>query len=130
MTKGAKPTLPRLASVLRICYHIAYRFTSRTRLRRLGNHTRRTCLFLTSWLSLSTRSQARLSVTSRSVLFLPCVLLCSLSTVQVGDGLEVYVVVAKRRSAQGLESMRGVQVMSTRPDGDRVFVIRRELKKD
>ncbi|KAJ8487260.1 hypothetical protein ONZ51_g4283 [Trametes cubensis] len=50
--------------------------------------------------------------------------------IEVGDGLEIYVVVAKGRSPQGLESMRGVQEMSTRPDGDRVFVIRRELKKD
>ncbi|EKM49857.1 uncharacterized protein PHACADRAFT_265596 [Phanerochaete carnosa HHB-10118-sp] len=50
--------------------------------------------------------------------------------IEVGDGLEIYVILAKGRSAQGLESIRNVQEMSTNPEGDRVFVIRRELKKD
>ncbi|CDO72242.1 hypothetical protein BN946_scf184970.g94 [Trametes cinnabarina] len=50
--------------------------------------------------------------------------------IEVGDGLEIYVVVAKGRSPQGLDTMRGVQEMSARPDGDRMFVIRRDLKKD
>ena len=51
-------------------------------------------------------------------------------SLQVGDGLEIYVVVAQGRSPQGLESMRNVQELSTRPDGDRMFILRRELKKD
>ena len=42
----------------------------------------------------------------------------------------MYVIIAKGRSAQGLEGVYGVQEMSTNPDGDRVFMIRRELKKD
>ncbi|KAK7689964.1 hypothetical protein QCA50_006604 [Cerrena zonata] len=50
--------------------------------------------------------------------------------IEVGDGLEMYVVLAKGRSIQGLESFRGVQELTPNPDGDRVFVIRRELKKD
>ena len=52
------------------------------------------------------------------------------STPQVGDGLEIYVVVAQGRSPQGLEGMRNVQEVSPRADGDRMFVLRRELKKD
>jgi len=50
--------------------------------------------------------------------------------IEVGDGLEMYVVLAKGRNAQGLEGLRGVQELTPRTDGDRVFVIRRELKKD
>lgn len=49
---------------------------------------------------------------------------------QVGDGLEIFVILAKGRSAQGLEGRPSVQELSTTPEGDRVFVIRRELKKD
>ena len=56
--------------------------------------------------------------------------LSPLLSLQVGDGLEIYVVVAQGRSPQGLESMRNVQELSTRPDGDRMFILRRELKKD
>ncbi|KAL1937841.1 hypothetical protein VTO73DRAFT_12861 [Trametes versicolor] len=50
--------------------------------------------------------------------------------IEVGDGLEIYVVVAKGRSPQGLDGMRGVQELSAKADSDRTFVIRRELKKD
>ncbi|KAI0070388.1 proteasome subunit [Panus rudis PR-1116 ss-1] len=50
--------------------------------------------------------------------------------IEVGDGLEIYVVLAKGRGAHGLESFRGIQELTTTSDGDRVFVIRRELKKD
>ena len=128
--KRAKPTLTRLASVLRVPYCITRRYTSRIRPQRLGNRTQRIFLCPTSLQSLSTRSRVRLSATSRSVLLLSILLRFSPPATQVGDGLEIYVVVAKGRSPQGLESMRGVQEMSTRPDGDRVFVIRRELKKD
>jgi 20S proteasome subunit beta 6 len=42
----------------------------------------------------------------------------------------MYVILAKGRSAQGLQGVSGIQELSTNPDGDRVFVIRRELKKD
>jgi len=49
---------------------------------------------------------------------------------QVGDGLEMYVVLAKGRTLQGLEGIRGMQELTTTDDGERVFVVRRELKKD
>lgn len=49
---------------------------------------------------------------------------------KVGDGLEMYVVLAKGRSAHGLEGAQGVQEMPTTEGGERVFVVRRELKKD
>lgn len=39
-------------------------------------------------------------------------------------------VLAKGRSAQGLEGVRGIQELTANGDGDRVFIIRRELKKD
>lgn len=57
--------------------------------------------------------------------------MCALTRrVQVGDGLEIYVVLAQGRSAHGLEGVRGITEMTTNEEGDRVFVIRRELKKD
>jgi 20S proteasome subunit beta 6 len=49
---------------------------------------------------------------------------------QVGDGLEMYIVLAKGRGVQGLEGVRGMQELSVADDGERVFVIRRDLKKD
>jgi 20S proteasome subunit beta 6 len=49
----------------------------------------------------------------------------------VGDGLEIYVVFAKgSRSLQSLANIRDVQEMTATEDGERIFVIRRELKKD
>ncbi|TFY62067.1 hypothetical protein EVJ58_g4115 [Rhodofomes roseus] len=50
--------------------------------------------------------------------------------IEVGDGLEIYVVLAKGRSTQELASIGGLQELSTRAEGDRMFVIRRDLKKD
>jgi len=50
--------------------------------------------------------------------------------IEVGDGLEIYVVLAKGTSAQGLDSVRGMSELTANSDGDRVFLIRRELKKD
>ncbi|KAF5382623.1 hypothetical protein D9615_002762 [Tricholomella constricta] len=51
--------------------------------------------------------------------------------IEVGDGLEMYVVLAKGSTAlQSIVSVRGIQEMTTTEDGERVFVIRRELKKD
>lgn len=66
--------------------------------------------------------------------------------IEVGDGLEIYVILAKGKSLSGLglESMRGVSELTSTADdsdgsasdgetlreGERVFVIRRELKKD
>ncbi|PCH40487.1 N-terminal nucleophile aminohydrolase [Wolfiporia cocos MD-104 SS10] len=50
--------------------------------------------------------------------------------IEVGDGLEMYVVLAKGRSTQELASIRGAQELTPKEGGDRIFVIRRELKKD
>jgi len=51
--------------------------------------------------------------------------------IEVGDGLEMYVVLAKgSASVQGLGNIRGIQELTATDDGERVFVIRRELKKD
>ncbi|KAF5314851.1 hypothetical protein D9619_007266 [Psilocybe cf. subviscida] len=50
---------------------------------------------------------------------------------EVGDGLEIYVVLARNSSSlQGLLSVRGVQELTATNDGERTFVIRRELKRD
>lgn len=53
---------------------------------------------------------------------------------QVGDGLEIYIVTASRRPLADLESIPNVkQVQGTligREEGEKVFVLRRELKKD
>lgn len=50
---------------------------------------------------------------------------------QVGDGLEIYVVLAKNsNSLQGLQTIRDIQEVTSTSDGERTFVIRRELKKD
>jgi 20S proteasome subunit beta 6 len=49
---------------------------------------------------------------------------------QVGDGLEMYVVLAKGRLLHGLEESQNIQEISSAEDEERVFVIRRELKKD
>jgi 20S proteasome subunit beta 6 len=48
----------------------------------------------------------------------------------VGDGLEMYVVLAKGSALHGLETMQGITEMTTTDDGERVFVIRRNLKRD
>jgi len=50
--------------------------------------------------------------------------------IEVGDGLEMFVVLAQGRSAADLETKPGVQELSATPGGERVFVLRRELKKD
>ena len=50
---------------------------------------------------------------------------------QVGDGLEIYVVLAKNSdSLQGLQAIRDIQEVTSNNDGERTFVIRKELKKD
>ena len=50
---------------------------------------------------------------------------------QVGDGLEIYVVLAKNSdSLQGLQTIRDIQELTSNNDGERTFVIRKELKKD
>lgn len=113
-------------------YRASYRYTSRTRLLRSASRTQRIFLYLTCSPSLSTRLRVRRSATSR---YVPqsrqCGHVQSLRVPpQVGDGLEIYVVVAKGRSPQGLDGTRGVQELSAKADGDRTFVIRRELKKD
>lgn len=51
--------------------------------------------------------------------------------IEVGDGLEIYVVLAKNsNSLQGLLSIRDIHEVTSNNDGERTFVIRRELKKD
>jgi len=51
--------------------------------------------------------------------------------IEVGDGLEIYVVLAKNSNAlQSLQSYRGIQEVTTNAESERVFVIRRDLKKD
>lgn len=52
--------------------------------------------------------------------------------IEVGDGLEMYVVLAKGRTPHGLEGLRSAQVreLAGTTDGERVFVINQELKKD
>lgn len=42
----------------------------------------------------------------------------------------MYIVLAKGRGVQGLEDVRGARELSATDDGERVFVIRRDLKKD
>jgi len=50
--------------------------------------------------------------------------------IEVGDGLEMYVVLAKGSALQGLDAMQGITEMTSTEDGERVFVIRRNLKRD
>jgi 20S proteasome subunit beta 6 len=50
--------------------------------------------------------------------------------IEVGDGLEMYVVLAKGRDLQGLEDVMGISEMTTAEGGERVFIIQRDLKKD
>ncbi|KAN0087856.1 Nucleophile aminohydrolase [Tylopilus felleus] len=50
--------------------------------------------------------------------------------IEVGDGLEMYIVLAKDRGVQGMEGIRGVQELSVTDEGERIFVVRRDLKKD
>ncbi|KAG8214837.1 nucleophile aminohydrolase, partial [Butyriboletus roseoflavus] len=50
--------------------------------------------------------------------------------IEVGDGLEMYIVLAKGRDVQGLEGIRGAQELTVTDDGERVFVVQRDLKKD
>lgn len=54
--------------------------------------------------------------------------------IEVGDGLEIFVVLASGRGTSGLEKLPHIEEVT--PDGlasvegERIFVIRRELKKD
>ena len=49
----------------------------------------------------------------------------------MGDGLEIFVVLARGRNLQGLEGVKGMEELSTMGDGgERLFVVRRELKRD
>jgi 20S proteasome subunit beta 6 len=51
--------------------------------------------------------------------------------IEVGDGLEIFVVLAKNsNSLQGLQSVGGIQEVTSTADAERMFVIRRDLKKD
>ncbi|KAJ7494598.1 20S proteasome subunit [Mycena galericulata] len=50
--------------------------------------------------------------------------------IEVGDGLEMYVVLAKGSALQGLDAMQGSTELTTNNEGERMFVIRRNLKRD
>ncbi|KAJ7903622.1 proteasome subunit [Mycena olivaceomarginata] len=53
--------------------------------------------------------------------------------IEVGDGLEIYVVLAKGSGApqvQELHAIPGVTELTTTADGERLFVVRRNLKRD
>ncbi|KAF8349375.1 20S proteasome subunit [Amanita rubescens] len=51
--------------------------------------------------------------------------------IEVGDGLEIYVVVGRDSAAiDGVENIVGVAEVTTMEEGPRVFYIRRDLKKD
>lgn len=49
---------------------------------------------------------------------------------QVGDGLEIYIVLAGGRGLQDLEGIQGMRELSVTEDGQRIFVVQRDLKKD
>ncbi|KAF9651357.1 proteasome subunit [Thelephora ganbajun] len=55
--------------------------------------------------------------------------------IEVGDGLEIYIVFAKTRDLQDFETIRAknvhlIQELTVAEDGERIFVLRRDLKKD
>ncbi|KAL1666176.1 nucleophile aminohydrolase [Schizophyllum commune] len=51
--------------------------------------------------------------------------------IEVGDGLEVYIVVAKDSpNIQGVQGIPGLQEATSADEGERVFVVRRNLKRD
>ncbi|KAF7374969.1 Proteasome subunit beta [Mycena sanguinolenta] len=53
--------------------------------------------------------------------------------IEVGDGLEIFVVLAKGTSAglvQDLHAFPGVMELTTTAEGERLFVVRRSLKRD
>jgi 20S proteasome subunit beta 6 len=47
--------------------------------------------------------------------------------IEVGDGLEIFIVLAKGRDPEGLE---GTQEVTSTSGGERVFIVQRDLKKD
>ncbi|KAJ7659853.1 20S proteasome subunit [Mycena rosella] len=50
--------------------------------------------------------------------------------IEVGDGLEMYVVLAKGSPLQGLDTIQGITELTNTNHGERMFVIRRNLKRD
>ncbi|KAJ6577185.1 nucleophile aminohydrolase [Mycena capillaripes] len=50
--------------------------------------------------------------------------------IEVGDGLEMYVVLAKGSALQGLDAIQGITELTTNDEGERLFVVRRNLKRD
>ncbi|RXW19076.1 hypothetical protein EST38_g6770 [Candolleomyces aberdarensis] len=51
--------------------------------------------------------------------------------IEVGDGLEMYIVLSNSSpTLQDLQGLRGVEEVTSTNDGERVFIVRRELKKD
>lgn len=49
---------------------------------------------------------------------------------QVGDGLEIYVILASGRAPGELSNVAGLSEVTAESSAERLFVVRRELKKD
>ncbi|KZV86657.1 N-terminal nucleophile aminohydrolase [Exidia glandulosa HHB12029] len=50
--------------------------------------------------------------------------------IEVGDGLEMFVILARGRGSQELEGVAGIREVTTSDERERVFVINRDLKRD
>ncbi|KAJ7581204.1 nucleophile aminohydrolase [Mycena floridula] len=50
--------------------------------------------------------------------------------IEVGDGLEMFITLAKEYPVDELVSIQGIQEVTTTSSGERVFVVRRNLKRD
>ncbi|KAI6151559.1 nucleophile aminohydrolase [Pisolithus tinctorius] len=50
--------------------------------------------------------------------------------IEVGDGLQIYIVLAKGRSLQGLEGAKGSEELTISEDGEWIFLVQQDLKKD
>ncbi|KIN96523.1 hypothetical protein M404DRAFT_16871 [Pisolithus tinctorius Marx 270] len=50
--------------------------------------------------------------------------------IEVGDALQIYIVLAKGRSLQGLEGAKGLEELTISEDGERIFLVQQDLKKD
>lgn len=57
------------------------------------------------------------------------VCLCA-DDIQVGDGLEIYISLSKSFPIPSLQGLQGIQEVTATRDGERIFVLRRDLKKD
>ncbi|KAI6003508.1 nucleophile aminohydrolase [Pisolithus orientalis] len=50
--------------------------------------------------------------------------------IEVGDALQIYIVLAKGRGLQGLEGAKGLEELTISEDGERIFLVQQDLKKD